>query len=150
MNLIKNTDIHSALYDKPNKLTIASPKKLLNNPYIADKSSATSSFMKRKLYGDQWYLNKNSWMKSMLTHKHKSEFIQIDEKTGSSKNKSKFEFQRMLSSMKAANLLGKAPISPFTSQVYSYSNEYHKEEPKSNKKNDIHEKFVHDIISHHL
>ena len=68
----KNADIDYVINPKINDLTISSPKKLLNNrAFATERNSMTSSYMNRKFYGSQWYLDKNSWLKSMLTHKHK-------------------------------------------------------------------------------
>ena len=64
------------------------------------------------------------------------------------KNKIKFEFQRMLKSMKEANLNGKSPINPFISQIINQSSPAKHEGKRSSTKVDIHDKFVNDIVSY--
>ena len=108
-----------------------------------------SSLIRRKLYGSQWYLDKDSWMKSMQFHKQIKESLLADLKSGKKKKREKLEFHQMLNSIKFANMSNEVTMNPFRNRGHNFGSVYMLDEEKeTQKKGDLHEKFVQDIYSY--
>lgn len=144
-NEIIETSIPIQEKESPNKAVLSTPKKMTKD---AIKELSNSSFLKRKLYGSQWYLQHSEWNKSMQMQKMKQEFLFEDLKTGSKKNKHKLELQRMLESMHIGESFNLFSVNPFKNTFQNFGSMHLANEGETGavtNTSDLHTKFIEDM-----